>query len=113
MSRRRALLALPALLALAGGACGLLPERSLGEQLWRDRCADCHGIDARGNTVRFMGNPWADLTDERWRTAGDPDTVAEVTRTGFVGLMPGSDDLTAGEMAALLDWLYYLRGERQ
>jgi hypothetical protein len=36
-----------------------------------------------------------------------------VTRTGFVGLMPGSDDLTAEEMAALLDWLYYLRGERQ
>lgn len=113
MSRRRALSALPALLALGGGACGLLTERPLGERLWRDRCADCHGIDARGNTVRFMGNPWADLTDEMWRTAGDPDTVAEVTRAGIVGLMPPSDDLTAEEMSALLDWLYYLRGERQ
>jgi cytochrome c oxidase cbb3-type subunit 3 len=113
VSRRRALVALPALLALGGAACGLLPERSLGERLWRDRCADCHGIDARGNTVRFMGNPWADLTDGSWKTAGDPSTVAEVTRAGIVGLMPAADDLTDEEMTALLDWLYYLRGERQ
>lgn len=96
-------------LAMAASGCG--PERSLGEELWRDRCARCHGIDARGNTVRYMGNPWADLSDDSWRTAGDPNTVLEVTRSGVVGHMPPNDELTAEELDAVVDWLYYLRGE--
>jgi len=101
------------LAAVCGVGCGLFPERSLGEELWRDRCAHCHGIDARGNTVRYMGNPWADLADDNWHTEGDPNTVLEVTRSGIVGQMPPNDDLTAAELAAVVDWLYFLRGERQ
>jgi mono/diheme cytochrome c family protein len=104
-------IALPVALALAGGACGLLPERSPGERLWRDLCADCHGVDAAGNTPRYMGNPYADLTDGTWRTAGDPETVEQLVRDGIFGQMPANPDLTREEMADLLAWFYGLRGE--
>jgi mono/diheme cytochrome c family protein len=103
--------ALPVVLALAGGACGLLPQRSAGEQLWRDLCADCHGVDGRGNTPRYMGKPYADVVDNVWRGDGDPATVAQIVREGVFGEMPGNPDLTAEEMTALLDWFYGLRGE--
>lgn len=107
----RLAVALPVALALVGGACGLLPDRSPGERLWRDLCADCHGVDGRGNTPRYMGKPYADLSDDLWRTSGDPETVAQIVREGVFGEMPGNPDLTGEEMAALLDWLYGLRGE--
>jgi len=102
---------LAAALALAATGCNPFASRSLGERVWRDRCASCHGIDARGNTPRYMGNPYADLTDGLWRNEGDPDSVAEVVRNGVFGEMPANDDLTREEMAALLTWLYGLRGE--
>lgn len=98
-------------LAFAAGACGIFAPRPLGEQLWRDRCAACHGVDGRGNTPRYMGKPYADLSDGLWRNDGDPDSVAEVVRSGVFGEMPANPDLTAEEMAALLDWIYGLRGE--
>lgn len=108
---RRSALVLLGLLALSGAACDSLSGRPLGERLWRAECAGCHGVDARGNTPRFMGNPYADLTDGMWRSAGDPDSVAEVVRNGVFGQMPANPDLTREEMAALLDWFYGLRGE--
>jgi len=108
---RRLLAVTPLLLSLAGLACGVLAERSLGEEIWRERCARCHGIDGSGNTVQYMGNPWADLTDKSWRTAGDPNTVLEVTRDGIIGQMPPNDDLSDEELTAVVDWLYSLRGE--
>lgn len=108
---RRAILVVPVALALAAGACGLFEERSLGEQLWRDRCADCHGVNGSGNTPKYMGNPYADLTDAVWRDSGDAGTVAEIVRSGVFGQMPPNDDLSREEMDALLDWFYGLRGE--
>lgn len=112
MSRAsRISLALPLALALTAGACGLLPSRSLGEQLWRDECAGCHGVDGRGNTPRYMGNPYADIADSTWRNAGDRDAVRQVVRDGVFGEMPANRDLTDEELDALLDWFYELRGE--
>lgn len=112
MSPRAALRALPFLLAaLAVGAAACGPPRSLGETLWRDRCAGCHGVDGRGNTPRYMGNSWADLVDERWKYAGDPEGIGEVARAGITGVMPANDDLSREEMTALVDWLLGLRGE--
>jgi mono/diheme cytochrome c family protein len=104
-------LALPLALALAGGACDLLAPKSEGEQLWRDLCADCHGLDAAGNTVRHMGDSWADLTDDNWRTSGDEYALQAVIREGVFGKMPANPDLTTEQMRALVDWLYHLRGE--
>lgn len=98
------------LIGLSALACDdLLPKRSKGEQIYRARCAECHGFDGRGNTPRYMGNPNADLT----RTTGyvDVSTMEGVIREGVPGQMRGNPDLTRTEMRALLDWIRHLRGE--
>jgi len=98
--------------ALAG--CDLLDSSSPGERLWRKLCADCHGLDASGNTVLYMGNPWADLRDDNWKYGGgDSTTVEELIRQGIFGQMPPHDELTPDQMRDLLDYFYSLRGEAQ
>ena len=107
------LTALVLLTALALGGCDLLFSRTPGEKLWRKHCMECHGVDARGNTPRYMGNPWADLRDNAWKTAGDRSTVETVVREGVFAKMPANEELTAEEMRHLLDYFYELRGESE
>jgi mono/diheme cytochrome c family protein len=84
-TRAAALLAAAALL----GGCGkLFPHRSQGEALYVENCADCHGMDGRGNTARCMGQPYADLTDDTWKNGGDDASVATSISEGSFGLMP-------------------------
>jgi mono/diheme cytochrome c family protein len=102
------------LLALAAplAGCGFAPGASPGERLWRKHCADCHGLDGAGNTPRYMGNPYADLRDDAWRTAGDRGSIEQVVREGVFGQMPANDKLTAEELRRVIDYLFELRGER-
>jgi cytochrome c oxidase cbb3-type subunit 3 len=78
-----------ALATLLGGCDKIFPHRSQGEQLYVDNCADCHGIDGRGNTAREMGQAYADLTDDVWKFGGDDSSIANAIREGSFGLMPG------------------------
>jgi len=97
---------------LALGACDqLFPQRSEGEKLWRQRCAECHGLDARANTPRFMGDYKADLTDDSWEHGSDPGSWAVVIREGIFGSMPANPDLSREQVKALVDYLRVLRGE--
>jgi len=75
--------------ALLGGCGKLFPHRAPGEQLYVDNCADCHGVDGRGNTAREMGQPYADLTDDVWKFGGDDTSIGNAIREGSFGLMPG------------------------
>ena len=98
-----------AAVALVSVACeDLLPKRSKGEQIYRARCAECHGLDGRGNTPRYMGNPNADLI----ATGRYPDvgSMEGVIREGIPGQMRGNPDLSYTEMKALLEWIRQLRG---
>lgn len=110
--KRPLLLLVPALL-LAAMACELLTPKSEGEKLWSDLCAECHGADGAGNTPRYMGDAYADLRDDAWKTDGDRATVEGVVREGIFGQMPAHDELTAAQMRALLDYFYKMRGERE
>lgn len=112
-SRAATALAVGAALAavLAAGCDGLL-AKSPGERLWREHCAECHGLDGRGNTPRYMGNSYADLIDDSWRTgSGDRGSIEAVVREGVFGEMPAFDQLSREEMRQLLDYLAGLRGE--
>jgi cytochrome c oxidase cbb3-type subunit 3 len=55
---------------------------AIGERLFMNNCAQCHGSDARGS----KGFP--NLTDADWLYGGTPDTIKETITKGRVGNMP-------------------------
>jgi cbb3-type cytochrome c oxidase subunit III len=95
---------------LAGGCEQIFPHRSPGEELYVQNCADCHGLDGRGNTAREMGQAYADLTDEAWKFGGDDTSIANAIREGSFGLMPGfGEKLSDQQIQALVAYLRVLR----
>ena len=56
--------------------------RAIGERMFMNYCAQCHGSDARGN----RGFP--NLTDGDWLHGGDPATIKATIMQGRVGQMP-------------------------
>ncbi|MFS2203181.1 cytochrome-c oxidase, cbb3-type subunit III [Variovorax sp. Varisp36] len=56
--------------------------RAIGERLFMNNCAQCHGSDARGS----KGFP--NLTDKDWLHGGAPDKIVETITKGRVGTMP-------------------------
>ena len=55
---------------------------ALGERLFANNCATCHGADARGS----KGFP--NLTDADWLWGGTPEKIEETITKGRVGTMP-------------------------
>ncbi|MCC2604010.1 cytochrome-c oxidase, cbb3-type subunit III [Planctobacterium marinum] len=55
----------------------------VGQRLFLQNCAMCHGSDARGST----GFP--NLTDNDWLYGGTPEKIKETLRHGRQGAMPG------------------------
>lgn len=99
---------------LFGLGCGdLVPKRSTGEKLYREYCADCHGLNGAGQTVRYMGNPRADLTDDSWKYGGgDSVAIQETVRQGLVERHPASlQRLDHVQVKEISDWVLKLRGE--
>jgi cytochrome c oxidase cbb3-type subunit 3 len=75
---------------LAGDAQAM----AIGERLYMNNCAQCHGSDARGS----KGFP--NLTDSDWLHGGAPETIALILQKGRIGQMPpmaaavgGADDI--------------------
>lgn len=54
----------------------------IGERLFGNNCAQCHGSDARGS----KGFP--NLTDSDWIYGGTPEAIAETITKGRTGVMP-------------------------
>lgn len=63
---------------LAGSANAM----AVGERLFMNNCAQCHGSDARGS----KGFP--NLADADWLYGGAPDRIKETVVKGRVGVMP-------------------------
>ncbi|MDB5896499.1 MAG: cytochrome c oxidase, cbb3-type, subunit [Ramlibacter sp.] len=55
---------------------------AIGERLFMNNCAQCHGSDARGS----KGFP--NLADRDWLHGGAPDKIVETITKGRVGTMP-------------------------
>ena len=55
---------------------------AIGERLFMNNCAQCHGSDARGS----KGFP--NLTDNDWLHGGTPDKIIETITKGRIGNMP-------------------------
>ncbi len=59
------------------------PEaKAIGERLFMNNCAQCHGSDARGS----RGFP--NLTDQEWLYGGSPEKILETITNGRNGMMP-------------------------
>jgi cytochrome c oxidase cbb3-type subunit 3 len=59
------------------------PEaRAMGERLFMNNCAQCHGSDARGS----KGFP--NLTDHDWLHGGTPEAITQSITKGRIGQMP-------------------------
>ncbi len=56
--------------------------RAIGERLFLNNCAACHGSDAHGS----KGFP--NLSDKDWLYGGEPDKIVESITNGRVGQMP-------------------------
>lgn len=95
-----------------GGCKELFPHRSEGERLYREHCAECHGLNGAGDTPGYMGNAYADLTDDHWKSGGDPGSMQAVVQSGVFGQMPKFDQLTVKEVRAVVDHVRVLRGEK-
>ncbi|MDB5861294.1 MAG: cytochrome c oxidase, cbb3-type, subunit [Ramlibacter sp.] len=63
---------------LAGDANAM----AIGERLFMNNCAQCHGSDARGS----KGFP--NLADADWLHGGSPDKIVETITKGRIGQMP-------------------------
>jgi cytochrome c oxidase cbb3-type subunit 3 len=63
---------------VAGDAAAM----AIGERLFMNNCAQCHGSDARGS----KGFP--NLTDTDWLHGGTPDKITETITKGRIGQMP-------------------------
>ena len=61
---------------------GDLPAMAIGERLFMNNCAQCHGSDAKGS----KGFP--NLTDVDWLHGGDPEQISETIHKGRMGVMP-------------------------
>ena len=55
---------------------------AIGERLFMNNCAQCHGSDARGS----KGFP--NLADGDWLHGGTPDKIKETITNGRIGMMP-------------------------
>jgi cytochrome c oxidase cbb3-type subunit III len=55
---------------------------AIGERLFLNNCAQCHGSDAKGS----KGFP--NLTDDDWLYGGTPEKIAETITNGRQGVMP-------------------------
>ena len=95
------------------GCSDLLPKRSTGEKLYREHCADCHGLSGDGHTLRYMGNPRADLTDVSWKYGGgDSVAIQETVAQGLVERHPAAlQRLDRKQIKEIADWVLKLRGE--
>ncbi|WP_390349475.1 cytochrome-c oxidase, cbb3-type subunit III [Variovorax boronicumulans] len=81
--------------------------RAIGERLFMNNCAQCHGSDARGS----KGFP--NLTDADWLHGGTPDKIVESITKGRIGTMPPAAAMvgTPDDVKNVANYVLSLSGE--
>ncbi|TBR39341.1 MULTISPECIES: cytochrome-c oxidase, cbb3-type subunit III [Dyella] len=76
----------------------------IGERLYRDNCAACHGRQGKGNVA--LGAP--DLTDNDWLYGGDGKTITTSIHDGRQGVMPPWNSLGEDNVRNLAQYVLSL-----
>lgn len=80
---------------------------AIGQRLFADNCAACHGSRGQGNQA--LGAP--DLTDDDWLYGGDGDTLLATILDGRRGMMPpASTTLPEGGIEEVAQYVLSLSG---
>ncbi len=75
----------------------------MGQRLFANNCAQCHGSDARGT----LGFP--NLTDQHWLYGGSPEAISTSIREGRTGIMPAwGAILNKQQLAQVTDYVMSL-----
>ncbi|GAA5217773.1 cytochrome-c oxidase, cbb3-type subunit III [Corallincola platygyrae] len=78
----------------------------IGQRLFLQNCAQCHGSDARGG----IGFP--NLTDGDWLYGGEPETIRQTLLHGRVAAMPGWSSMGEQAIEELASYVLSLSGRK-
>lgn len=78
--------------------------REMGQRLFLNYCAQCHGSDAGG----AKGYP--NLADQDWLYGGEPDTIKTTLIAGRAGVMPAFSHLEGGQISDVANYVRGLSG---
>jgi len=79
--------------------------REIGQRLFLNNCAQCHGSDARG------GPSFPNLTDKDWLYGGSPETILQTITKGRHGVMPAwSAQIKPAEASDIAQYVRSLSG---
>jgi len=79
--------------------------RMIGQRLFLNNCAQCHGSDARGAPT------FPNLADDHWMYGGEPEQIQQTITEGRHGVMPPwRDTVTAAEAADIAHYVRSLSG---
>ena len=79
--------------------------REIGQRLFLNYCAQCHGSDARG------GGTFPNLTDGDWLYGGSPESIQQTITKGRHGMMPAwGAQVSASEAADIAQYVRSLSG---
>lgn len=82
----------------------------MGQRLFANNCAVCHGSAARGS----VGFP--NLTDDAWLHGGDPETIVQTIQGGRKGNMPAKGmmpNMTAEQVDQVVNYVLSFSGREQ
>lgn len=92
---------------LAGQTPDAKIDLALGQKVWAENCAACHGDEGKGN--REMGSP--NVVDRIWLFGSDRAAIEEGVWNGRASVMPGwAGRLDEGTIKALTVYVHSLGG---
>ena len=76
--------------------------RQIGERIFLNNCAQCHGSDARG------GRSFPNLADNDWLYGGTPEAIKTSIASGRNGVMPPMAAAVGGDKESVIDVAHYV-----
>lgn len=80
-------------------------QSTRAKQLFKEKCARCHGADGRGQTVVGGMLDVPDFTDKAWWNDIEDDRLMESVRNGKGGMPKFGKKLTAEQIALLVSYV--------
>ncbi len=91
---------------------GAVAQPSNGAEVWRHRCAMCHGEDGRGQTEQGQRSSIPDLTDPAWQSQRTDERIRAAILLGGKQMPGFKDKLAKEDLEALVQFIRGLKSGR-